>query len=61
MVALIGSSVVFGAIHFQALQFAGLTAAGLVFGALALRTDRLAPALFAHIAFNCATVALLVL
>ena len=50
--ALVGSSVWFGATHFQPLQFVGLTTAGLVFGALTLRTGRLGPAVAAHMAFN---------
>src|SRR3546814_11865671 len=35
--AVIGSSVFFGATHFQPLQFAGLTAAGLVFAAAVVK------------------------
>jgi membrane protease YdiL (CAAX protease family) len=58
-VALVGSSVVFGATHFQPLQFAGLTMAGFVFGGLVKRTDRLGPAIVAHVAFNMTTVVLL--
>ena len=60
VVAVIGSSVIFGATHFQALQFAALTGAGLVFALLAVRNDRLGPAIFAHMAFNGITVASLV-
>lgn len=60
VVAVAGSSVVFGATHFQALQFPALAAAGVVFALLAVRTDRLGPAIVAHMAFNAATVALLV-
>lgn len=59
-VGVLGSSVIFGATHFQALQFAALTAAGLVFALLAVRSDRLGPAIFAHIAFNTVTVVNLV-
>jgi membrane protease YdiL (CAAX protease family) len=58
-VALVGSSVIFGATHFQPLQFAGLTMAGFVFGGLVKRTDRLGPAIVAHVAFNMTTVVLL--
>lgn len=58
-VALVGSSVVFGATHFQPLQFAGLTMAGFVFGGLVKLTDRLGPAIVAHLAFNMTTVVLL--
>lgn len=59
-VAVVASSVVFGATHFQALQFAALTGAGLVFSLLTVRYDRLGPAIFAHMAFNGLTVASLV-
>lgn len=58
--AVIGSSVAFGATHFQPLQFAALTAAGLVFALLTVRKDRLGPAIVAHMAFNAVTVAVLV-
>lgn len=58
--AVVGSSVVFGATHFQALQFAALTAAGVVFSLLVVRTGRLGPAIAAHMAFNTATVVTLV-
>lgn len=54
--AVAGSSVVFGATHFQVLQFPALTAAGVVFALLAVRTDRLGPAIVAHMAFNAVTV-----
>jgi membrane protease YdiL (CAAX protease family) len=54
--AVIGSSVFFGATHFQALQFAALTAAGAVFALLVVRTGRLGPAIIAHMAFNAVTV-----
>ena len=60
VVAVAGSSVVFGATHFQALQFPALAAAGVVFAMLVVLTDRLGPAIVAHMAFNAATVALLV-
>ena len=55
-VAVVGSSVIFGATHFQALQFPALTVAGLVFAGLAVRYDRLGPAILAHVAFNAVTV-----
>ena len=58
--AVVGSSVAFGATHFQALQFPALTAAGAVFALLAVRSGRLGPAIFAHMAFNTATVVTLV-
>jgi membrane protease YdiL (CAAX protease family) len=58
--AVAASSVVFGATHFQALQFPALTAAGVVFALLVVTTGRLGPAIFAHMAFNAATVASIV-
>lgn len=60
VVALVGSSVLFGATHFQPLQFLPLVGAGLVFGGLVARTDRLGPSVVAHMAFNTATVVSLV-
>jgi len=59
-IAVIASSVVFGATHFQPLQFPALTVAGAVFALLAVRTDRLGPAILAHMAFNGLTVVNLV-
>ncbi len=58
--AVIGSSLIFGAIHFQALEMVALSAAGLIFAILAVRFDRLGPAVVAHIAFNATTVVHLV-
>lgn len=60
VVAVVGSSVVFGATHFQALQLPALAAAGVVFALLTVRTERLGPAIVAHMAFNAATVASIV-
>jgi membrane protease YdiL (CAAX protease family) len=57
--ALAGSSVFFGLTHFQLLQFLPLTVAGAVFGLLVVRTDRLGPAMVAHMAFNISTVVVL--
>jgi len=54
------SSLIFGAVHLQLLQFPALTLIGLVLGWLTLRYGRLGPAIWAHIAFNSvATVTLL--
>ena len=58
--AVIGSSVVFGATHFQPLQFVALSGAGAVFALLTVRSGRLGPAIVAHMAFNMATVVVLV-
>lgn len=57
VVGVIASSVLFGATHFQPLQFPALTVAGAVFGVLAVRAGRLGPAILAHMAFNALTVA----
>ncbi len=53
------SSLVFAAVHLQLLQFPALTLIGLVLGWLTLRTGRLGPAIWAHIAFNSVAVVLL--
>lgn len=58
--AIAGSSLAFGATHFQVLQFPALTAVGVVFALLAVKSGRLGPAIFAHMAFNAATVVSLV-
>ena len=55
LVAVVGSSVFFGATHFQPLQFVGLTAAGLVFAAAVVRTGRLGSAIAVHVGFNATT------
>lgn len=54
--AVIVSSLVFGAVHLQPLQFPALVAVGVVFALLALRTGRLGPSIFAHIGFNAVAV-----
>ena len=61
LAAVIGSSLFFGATHFQPLQFAGLTAAGLVFAAAVVKTGRLGSAIAVHVGFNATTFAALVL
>ncbi len=50
------SSLIFGLIHFQPLLIPALTAAGVVFAVLAVRYDRLGPAIWAHVAFNTTTL-----
>src|SRR3546814_13666279 len=59
--AVAGSSVFFGATHFQPLQFPALTLAGAVFAVAALRARRLGPAVTTHAAFNATTFTTLVL
>ena len=54
--AVVATAVVFGATHFQPLQFLALAGAGAVFSVLAVRFDRLGPAIIAHMAFNAVTV-----
>ena len=60
--AVLGSSLVFGATHFQPLQLPALAAAGAVFAVAAVRTGRLGTAITIHGAFNATSfVALVVL
>ena len=58
---LAGSSVVFGVVHFEAVQTPALILVGVVFGFLALRSRRLGPGIFAHAAFNAVVVVSLAL
>ncbi|MET0665064.1 MAG: CPBP family intramembrane glutamic endopeptidase, partial [Acidimicrobiales bacterium] len=53
------SSLVFAAVHLQLLQFPALALIGLVLGWLTLRTGRLGPATWAHIAFNAVATGIL--
>jgi membrane protease YdiL (CAAX protease family) len=50
--AVIGSSLIFGATHFELLQLPALALFGLVAAVLVERTDRLGTAMCAHVAFN---------
>lgn len=59
--AVTGSSLVFGATHFQPLQFPALALAGAVFAMAAVRTGRLGPAVAVHAGFNATTFVALVL
>ena len=56
----VGSSVLFGATHFQFLQFPALTCAGLVFAWLVVRSDSLWSGVVGHMTFNMVTVVSLV-
>ena len=58
-VAVVGSAVLFAAIHLQPLQFPGLALFGLVAGYCAHRTRRLGMGMFAHAAFNATSVVVL--
>ena len=51
-----GSAVAFGLAHFEVLQFPALFALGIVLGAVAVRTGRLGPGMFAHATFNAVVV-----
>ena len=57
--AVVFQAFVFSAVHFQPLQAAGLFVFGLVAGALVTHYGRLGPAWAMHVAFNGATVAVL--
>ena len=59
-IGVIASSVVFGVSHFEPLQMPALILAGATFALLAAKTDRLGPAVIAHMTFNAATVITLV-
>jgi len=52
VLAALGTSVLFGLAHFEALQLLGLVAAGFTFAALAATTGRLGPGFIAHVTFN---------
>jgi len=55
------TAVIFGAVHFEPLQFPALALAGAAFGILAYRSGRLGPSIVAHMLFNLtAVIALLV-
>lgn len=58
--SMILTAVVFGASHFQALQFPALAAFGLVLSIIAHRTGRLGRNIWAHVGFNATTVVALV-
>lgn len=57
--ALVISSVLFGAIHLQLLQFPALTLFGAIAAWLTLRSRRLGPAIWTHVGFNLTTVVVL--
>ena len=53
------SSLAFAVVHFQVVQFPALVVIGVVHALLVLATGRLGAALWSHIAFNAATVVVL--
>ena len=54
--AIVASSALFAAAHFEPLQFPALFVFGLVAATLATRTGRLGPGMWAHFAFNLVAV-----
>ncbi len=56
----LASSVLFGAVHLQWLQFPGLVAFGIITALLVRRYGRLGPAIWAHISFNLMAVVSLI-
>ena len=54
--AVVGSSLLFGAIHVQPYDLPALVGFGLVAALLTVRTGRLGPAIWAHVAFNLTAV-----
>ena len=54
--AVLVSSAVFGAVHLQLVQLPALILFGLVAAVLTVRSGRLGPAIFAHVAFNAVAV-----
>jgi uncharacterized protein len=52
VVAVIGSSLLFGVMHFQWVDTIALSLIGALFALLAVRYDRLGPSIWAHMAFN---------
>jgi membrane protease YdiL (CAAX protease family) len=57
VVAVVASSALFAATHFQVIQFPGLFVAALTWASLTVRSGRLGPAIVSHVAFNLTTVA----
>jgi CAAX protease family protein len=59
--SIVVTGLVFGLVHFEALQFLGLAGFGMVLAYMAYRTGRLGPSILAHIAFNTTTIIAFVL
>ncbi|HXY44072.1 MAG TPA: CPBP family intramembrane glutamic endopeptidase [Acidimicrobiales bacterium] len=55
------TGIVFGLVHFEALQFFGLAGFGMLLAYVAYRTGRLGPTILAHVAFNTTTIIAFVL
>ncbi|MFN8050819.1 MAG: CPBP family intramembrane glutamic endopeptidase [Acidimicrobiales bacterium] len=56
VIGIVVTSLLFGLLHLEPLQFVGLALFGAASGVLVWRTGRLGPGIVAHIAFNAATV-----
>jgi membrane protease YdiL (CAAX protease family) len=54
--SIVATGLLFGLVHFEALQFLGLAGFGMILGLLAWRTGRLGASITAHLAFNASTV-----
>jgi uncharacterized protein len=59
--AVVGTSVLFGLVHGEPYDLPALIGIGLILAVLTVRTGRLGPAIWAHLAFNSTTVASLLL
>lgn len=59
--AVIVSGLIFGASHFELLQLPALAFVGVVLAFLVVRTGRLGPAIWCHVAFNTITIVALAL
>lgn len=59
VVAVVLTGVVFGLVHFEALQLLALAGFGMVLCLLAWRTGRLGPGIVAHAAFNAVSLAVI--
>jgi len=55
-ISVIVSSAIFSAIHFQLLLFPALFVVGMIFALIYERSQRLAPAIWAHVGFNATTL-----
>lgn len=60
LIGIIGSSLLFMLIHIRPIMFPGIFVLAVVLALLTMKTERLAPAIVAHMAFNCVTAVSLV-
>jgi membrane protease YdiL (CAAX protease family) len=59
--AVVVCGLIFGVTHFEPLQFPALALVGVLFAVLVVKTGRLGPAIWGHVAFNTVTVVALAL